>query len=125
MVLSAVSPVYDESGTALGAVGMDISMVHMTEVMSGYKIGRGGYILLLSQNGTFLYHPQSDIIQKNIADIKISLSYFPSNHCCAGTDIKSHPDPANFSIIDFNSFIMQLLSSWQSPVFNFFTLSTT
>ncbi len=72
MVLSAVSPVYDESGTALGAVGMDISMVHMTEVMSGYKIGRGGYILLLSQNGTFLYHPQSDIIQKNIADIKIS-----------------------------------------------------
>ena len=72
MVLSAVSPVYDESGTALGAVGMDISMVHMTEVMSGYKIGRGGYILLLSQSGTFLYHPQSDIIQKNIADIKIS-----------------------------------------------------
>lgn len=72
MVLSAVSPIYDESGAALGAVGMDISMVHMTEVMSGYKIGRGGYILLLSQNGTFLYHPQSDIIQKNITDIKIS-----------------------------------------------------
>ncbi|MDE7207108.1 MAG: HAMP domain-containing protein [Lachnospiraceae bacterium] len=72
MVLSAVSPIYDESGAALGAVGMDISMVHMTEVMSGYKIGRGGYIPLLSQNGTFLYHPQSDIIQKNITDIKIS-----------------------------------------------------
>ena len=72
MILSAVSPIYDESGAALGAVGMDISMDHMTEVMSGYKIGRGGYILLLSQNGTFLYHPQSDIIQKNITDIKIS-----------------------------------------------------
>ncbi len=72
MVLSAVAPVYDESGAPLGAVGMDISMDHMTDVMSSYKIGRDGYILLLSQSGTFLYHPQNDIIQKNIADIDIS-----------------------------------------------------
>lgn len=72
MVLSAVSPIYDETGAALGVVGMDISMDHMTDVMSSYKIGRGGYILLLSQSGTFLYHPQSDIIQKNITEIKIS-----------------------------------------------------
>jgi len=51
---------------------MDISMDHMTDVMSSYKIGRGGYILLLSQSGTFLYHPQSDIIKKNITEINIS-----------------------------------------------------
>lgn len=44
----------------------------MTEVMSAYKIGRNGCILLLSGSGTFIYHPQSDIVQKNIADIKIS-----------------------------------------------------
>lgn len=73
MILSAVSPVYDDAtGSAIGAVGIDISMEHMTEVMSEYKIGRNGYILLLSGSGTFIYHPQSDIVQKNIADIKIS-----------------------------------------------------
>lgn len=73
MILSAVSPVYDDAtGVAIGAVGMDISMEHMTEVMSGYKIGRNGYMLLLSGSGTFIYHPQSDIVQKNISDIKIS-----------------------------------------------------
>lgn len=73
MILSAVSPVYDDAaGTAIGAVGIDISMEHMTEIMSQYKIGRNGYILLLSGTGTFLYHPQTDIIQKNIADINIS-----------------------------------------------------
>ena len=59
----------------LGAVGMDISLNHMTEIMSEYKIGRHGYILLLSQNGTFLYHPQSDIIQKNIKDVDIFLKF--------------------------------------------------
>ncbi|MCI8280795.1 MAG: methyl-accepting chemotaxis protein [Lachnospiraceae bacterium] len=72
MILSAAAPVYDDSGTVLGAVGMDISLDHMTSIMSEYKIGRSGYILLLSENGTFLYHPQSDIIQKNIKDIDIS-----------------------------------------------------
>jgi len=73
IILSAVSPVYDDAtGTAIGAVGIDISLDHMTDVMSEYTIGRNGYILLLSGSGTFLYHPQSDIIQKNIADIKIS-----------------------------------------------------
>ena len=72
MILSAVSPVSDASGTILGAAGIDISLEHMTDVMSAYKIGRGGYILLLSGSGTFLYHPQNDIIQKNIADINIS-----------------------------------------------------
>lgn len=69
MILSAAAPVYDSStGSILGAVGMDISLDHMTEVMKEYKIGRNGYTLLLSESGIFLYHPQSDIIQKNIKD---------------------------------------------------------
>ncbi len=73
MILSAAAPVLDEAtGTVLGAVGMDISLDHMTQVMSGYRIGRNGYMLLMSESGTFLYHPQSDIIQKNIKDVDIS-----------------------------------------------------
>ncbi len=44
----------------------------MTEVMSQYKIGRKGYVLLLSENGMFLYHPKKDVIQKNVKDINTS-----------------------------------------------------
>lgn len=73
LVLSAAAPVIDEaSGTVLGAVGMDISLDHMTKIISEYKIGSNGYILLLSENGTYLYHPQNDLIQKNIKDSDIS-----------------------------------------------------
>lgn len=73
MILSAAAPVYDDAtGSILGAVGMDISLDHMTEVMEEYKIGRNGYTLLLSESGIFLYHPQSDIIQKNIKDAGVS-----------------------------------------------------
>lgn len=73
LILSAASPVYDDAtGEVLGAVGMDIALDHMTEIMSEYKIGRKGYMLLLSESGTFLYHPQTDIIQKNINDVNVS-----------------------------------------------------
>lgn len=73
MILSAASPVFDDTtGAVLGAVGMDISLDHMTKLMSEYKIGNNGYIMLLSENGTFLYHPESNIIQKKIQEIDIS-----------------------------------------------------
>ncbi len=73
MILSAASPVYDDTtGAVLGAVGMDISLDHMTKIMSEYKIGRNGYIILLSETGTFLYHPQTELIQKNIKEIDVS-----------------------------------------------------
>ena len=73
MVLSAAAPVYDDlTGDILGAVGMDITLDHMTGLMSEYKIGRKGYVLLLSEDGMFVYHPQNDMIQKNIRDVSIS-----------------------------------------------------
>ena len=73
MILSAAAPVIDDTtGEVLGAAGMDIALDHMTRIMSEYKIGRNGYMLLLSGSGIFLYHPQTDIIQKNIKDVDIS-----------------------------------------------------
>ena len=73
MVLSAAAPVYDDvTGDILGAVGMDITLDQMTKLMSEYKIGRKGYILLLSGDGMIVYHPQNDMIQQNIKDINIS-----------------------------------------------------
>ncbi len=73
MVLSAATPVYDDvTGDILGAAGMDITLDHMTGIMSGYKIGRKGYMMLMSEEGVFLYHPEDDIIQKNIKEVDIS-----------------------------------------------------
>lgn len=73
LILSAASPVCDPAtGQVLGAAGMDISMEHVMNVMGQYKIGKRGSILLLSKSGTFVYHPQEDMLQKNIADVNIS-----------------------------------------------------
>ncbi len=73
MIISSAAPVFDDAtGEILGAAGMDIALDHMTDIMSGYRIGRNGYIQLISVNGTILYHPQSDLIQKNISEAGMS-----------------------------------------------------
>ena len=73
LILSAVCPVVDSnSGDALGAVGMDISMNHVMEIMEEYKIGKNGYVMLLSESGTFVYHPNEEMLQKNLSELNIS-----------------------------------------------------
>lgn len=72
LILSSVAPVYDTQGKVLGVAGMDISMTKIIDVMSGYKIGKTGYVVLMSSNGTIIYHPQESEQQKYIGDMNIS-----------------------------------------------------
>lgn len=72
MILSAVAPVYDENGNALGVAGLDILLTHVSTVMEEYKIGYTGYVSLFSSNGIILYDPDQNIIQKNVSEISIS-----------------------------------------------------
>ena len=72
IILSAATPVYDEGGNVLGAAGMDISLDHVTEVLSGYTIGSNGYVWLVSSDGMLIYHPNAELVQQNIADVNVS-----------------------------------------------------
>lgn len=72
MILSAVAPVYDKDGSPLGAAGLDISLEHVSEVMSEHKIGTGGYEILFSNAGMVLYHPDSSLILKTAEEAKSS-----------------------------------------------------
>ena len=71
IILSAAT-LYDEGGNVLGAAGMDISLDHVTEVLSGYTIGSNGYVWLVSSDGMLIYHPNAELVQQNIADVNVS-----------------------------------------------------
>ena len=72
-ILSAVTPVFDESGSEiLGVVGIDVSMARISDVMSEYTIGRKGFVYLLSGQGTMIYHPDEEQIQQNISEVGVS-----------------------------------------------------
>lgn len=73
VIISAITPVYDSSGKEmLGAAGIDISLDRLTDVMDTYKIGKKGYVFLVSSDGVIIYHPQEDLKQKNLKDAGVS-----------------------------------------------------
>ncbi len=75
-ILSAATPVLDAMGNAVGVSGMDISMEDIVRLMENYTIGEEGYVMLVSQNGTFIYHPREEYIDTKIQDMDITENVF-------------------------------------------------
>lgn len=71
-ILSAVTPVFDENGTVVGVAGIDVGMDTITNMMADYTIGASGYTMLLADDGTFVYHPDSSLLDSAIQDMNIS-----------------------------------------------------
>lgn len=73
LILSAATPVYDQSGSnIIGVAGVDIALEHIEELLPAYKIGNKGFVILVMGDGTVVYHPNKDNEQKNLADLDVS-----------------------------------------------------
>lgn len=73
LIVSAAAPVFDHlTNEVIGASGYDIKLSQLTAIMSSYKIGENGFIILCTDSGQVIYHPDSSKIQKNITDIGCS-----------------------------------------------------
>lgn len=68
-IVTAAAPVMDSAtGEVIGVVGYDISLSQLTKAISEYKIGKNGSIILCTDDGTIVYHPDSQYIQKNVSE---------------------------------------------------------
>ena len=73
LILSAAAPVYATDGkTVAGVAGIDISLDHINELFSSYKIGKKGYVILLTTDGTIIYHPNQENQLKTLSEINVS-----------------------------------------------------
>lgn len=72
LIVSAVAPVITDAGTVLGAAGYDINLDDLSKIMGNYTIGETGYIVLFSDSGNVVYHPQSNNIQKSVSELAYS-----------------------------------------------------
>ena len=72
LVLTIATPVYDNTRKVLGVTGLDILLDDILDIMSEYIIGESGYVMLLSTEGMFIYHPNTKYINTYIADMDIS-----------------------------------------------------
>lgn len=68
-ILSAATPVYDDNGVIVGAAGIDIVIETISDFMKDYTIGEAGYVSLMANDGTFVYHPKDEYIDTKMQDI--------------------------------------------------------
>ena len=71
--VSAIAPVYDSAtGKMIGSAGVDFSIDKLKSMMESYKLGQNGFFMLLSAQGTLIYYPDSQYLEKNISETDIS-----------------------------------------------------
>lgn len=58
VVVSIVEPIYD-NGNMIAAAAIDLSIVNISEMMKNFKVGENGYAILIDNEGTVVYHPDS------------------------------------------------------------------
>ena len=71
-ILSVATPIVNAMGGAVGVSGMDVSLDSMIKLMENYKVGKDGYVMVVTGNGTFIYHPNTDLIETKIQDLNIT-----------------------------------------------------
>ena len=71
-ILSVATPVVNAMGGAVGVSGMDVSLESMMQLMDNYKIGKEGYVMLVTGSGTFIYHPNPELMDTKIQDLDIT-----------------------------------------------------
>lgn len=71
-ILSAATPICDTKGAIVGVVGVDIVLDTIVDMMEDYTIGDAGYVMLLANDGTFVYHPNESLIESMIQDMNIT-----------------------------------------------------
>lgn len=72
-ILSAIAPV--SSGTFQGVAGMDITLNAIQDLLSTITLGDSGYAVLMTREGTILFHPDKSLIGENVDDL---LGFAPS-----------------------------------------------
>ncbi|MFP4555524.1 MAG: cache domain-containing protein [Bacteroidales bacterium] len=73
---SLTSPII-KNGKFIGVIGVDLFLGQLQDLISGIKTHEDGAAFLLSNNGTFVAHPDTSIFSKSINDVYPELS---SNH---------------------------------------------
>ena len=71
-ILSAATPVYDQNKQVVGVVGIDVGIETIKNMMKNYTIGKAGYTMLLTSDGTFVYHPNAKVIDTSVQDMNIT-----------------------------------------------------
>ena len=67
--IGIVTPLLHDDGTMYGVVGADITLVNLTDYISGFNVGHENEIILTDRSGTVLASRNSSLLFGNISEI--------------------------------------------------------
>lgn len=89
VILSAATPVYDQSGqNIIGVAGVDVALDHIDELLPNYTIGKNGFVILVTADGNVIYHPNAENQQKKLSKLDVSKTLV--NAVTSGKDASVH-----------------------------------
>lgn len=76
-VVVIAAPVKDEQGIVAGVVVGEMSLASITDMINEEKLGESGYAIMLDQKGTYMAHPDQNIVIRKLnmlehEDVKIA-----------------------------------------------------
>ena len=74
-IVTVMAPVFSsQSGEIIGLVGVDFSLAGLEQTIGAYTLRNTGYYILTTGTGLVIYHPVTENIGKNIAEVDVSKS---------------------------------------------------
>ncbi|MBR6380988.1 MAG: methyl-accepting chemotaxis protein [Lachnospiraceae bacterium] len=69
VMASCSAPIFDAAGQYIGCITVDIGLETISELIGSIQVGKAGYAVLVSSNGTYIYSPDSS---KTAQELKLS-----------------------------------------------------
>ncbi|MDW8800301.1 methyl-accepting chemotaxis protein [Clostridium sp. A1-XYC3] len=74
-LISGVQKMVDKDGNFIGVSGIDVNMDRIENIMKELKLEKGAFCFLVSEKGTYIYHPNKEyVLKKKISDTNDPLS---------------------------------------------------
>ncbi|MCR5747762.1 MAG: methyl-accepting chemotaxis protein [Lachnospiraceae bacterium] len=63
IMASCSSPIFDDNGSYIGCITVDISLDTISDIVAGIKVGDAGYAVLTTADGTYIYTTDASKVQ--------------------------------------------------------------
>ncbi len=109
--VSITTPIHDASGTAVGLAVIDLSLDGLSTMIAEYSFNETGQVMLLSQDGMIIAHPDMSVVGMNIVELGLD-----------GDDLESAFANSSFSTVSFTLDSVSSVGSVQQLSSGWFTL---
>lgn len=72
LVSSIITPVFNENKEIMGVAALDLSLQAVVDMMEEHKLGKAGFLMLLTRDGVIMYAKDESVCHTSIMDAEIA-----------------------------------------------------